>query len=194
MTTSDRLRVALIIGSTRSGRFGPTVADWFTTRVARRAITLDRIDLATAGLPDQLTDHDEPAPAAVRELGARLAAADAFVLVTPEYNRSFPAAVKNAIDWFGSEWAAKPVTVISYGGDSDGSHATAQLRQVFAELDAVPIRRTVGIARAWQRFAPDGSWPGRDPELEDAARGMLDQLTWWATALREARGKTPFVL
>ncbi|WP_433663498.1 NADPH-dependent FMN reductase [Nocardia sp. CA-128927] len=193
MTDHDRLRVALIIGSTRTGRFGPTVADWFATRLRRRDLDLDRIDLATANLPDQLTGHDEPTPPTVQELGTRLAAADAFVVVTPEYNRSFPAALKNAIDWFDTEWAAKPVTVIGYGSDTEGGHAAAHLRQVFAELNAVPIRRTLTITKAWQRFAANGTWPRPDPDLEATATVLLDQLLWWATALREARTTTPFV-
>ncbi|KAA8884065.1 NAD(P)H-dependent oxidoreductase [Nocardia colli] len=188
-----RLRVALIVGSTRTGRFGPTVADWFAGRLHRRDLDLDRIDLATADLPDQLTGHDDPAPAAVRALGARLTAADAFVVVTPEYNRSFPASVKNAIDWFDTEWAAKPVTIIGYGSDPEGGHAAAHLRQVFAELNAVPIRRTLTIPKAWQRFAADGTWPRRDPELEEDTNALVDQLLWWAIALRAARKATPFV-
>ncbi|WP_433679494.1 NADPH-dependent FMN reductase [Nocardia sp. CA-119907] len=187
----QRLRIAMIIGSTRTGRFGPTVADWVAGRIHRRRdLDLDTIDLATAGLPDRLTD---PTPAPVREIGQRVAAADAFIVVTPEYNGSFPAALKNAIDWFDVEWAAKPVTVVSYGRDSDGSRATAQLRQIFGELDAVQIRRTVPITRAWQRFAADGSWPRRDPELEAAVCAAVDQLIWWATALRAARARDAFV-
>ncbi|WP_194835226.1 NADPH-dependent FMN reductase [Nocardia sp. XZ_19_369] len=193
MTGTGRLRVALIVGSTRAGRFGPTVADWFAGRLRRRDLDLDRIDLADAGLPDQLTGRDEPAPAAVRDLGDRLAAADAFIVVTPEYNRSFPAAVKNAIDWFDTEWAAKPVTVVGYGSDTDGGHAATQLRQIFGELNAVPIRRTITITKTWQRFAADGTWPRRDPELDEAVNTLLDQLLWWATALRTARTTTPFV-
>ncbi|MFX0575016.1 NADPH-dependent FMN reductase [Nocardia nepalensis] len=184
----------MIIGSTRSGRFGPTVANWFAGRVHRRRdLYLDTIDLATATLPDRLGDRDEPTPETVRELGERLAAADAFVVITPEYNSSFPAALKNAIDWFDSEWAAKPVTIVSYARDSDGTRATAQLRQIFAELNAVPIRRTVPIAKSWQRFAPDGTWPRRDAELDEAVIAALDQLSWWAMALRHARATAPFV-
>ncbi|GAD87325.1 NADPH-dependent FMN reductase [Nocardia asteroides] len=187
-------RVAMILGSTRTGRFGPLVADWFAGRVTRRRdLVLDRIDLATAALPEQLPDLDDPTPEPVRALGSRLAAADAFVVVTPEYNRSFPAAVKNAIDWFDLEWAAKPVSVVTYCRDAEGGHGAAQLRQVFAELNAVPIRRTVTIPKAWQRFTVDGAWPRPDPDLHDAVEATLDQLTWWATALRTARAATPFV-
>ncbi|NEW39913.1 NAD(P)H-dependent oxidoreductase [Nocardia cyriacigeorgica] len=184
----------MIVGSIRTGRFAPTVADWFGGCVhRRRELELDRVDLATAGLPDQLTDHDELPPRTVRELGTRLAVADAFVVVTPEYNRSYPAAVKNAIDWYGVEWAAKPVTVVSYGRDADVGAATAHLRQVFGELNAVPIRRAVTIAKAWQRFGPDGGWPRRDAELDELVSDALDQLTWWGHALRTARAATPFV-
>ncbi|WP_338773748.1 NAD(P)H-dependent oxidoreductase [Nocardia vulneris] len=189
----DRLRVVLIQSSTRTGRFGPTVADWFARQLRRRDLQVDRLDLATAGLPDQLAGHDEPAPIAVRQFGDRLAAADAFVVVTPEYNRSFPAALKNAIDWFDTEWAAKPVTVVGYGTDCDGGHAATQLRQIFGELNAVPIRRTLTITKAWQRFAPNGSWPRRDPDLEAATTAAVDQLLWWAAALRTARTTTPFI-
>ncbi|MGW6725788.1 NADPH-dependent FMN reductase [Nocardia sp. NPDC055029] len=190
----EPMRVAMILGSTRTGRFGPLVAEWFAGRVARRPdLTLDRIDLATAALPDQLPDFDEPLPDPVRELGSRLATADAFVIVTPEYNRSFPAAVKNAIDWFDTEWAAKPVAIVTYCRDAEGGHGAAQLRQVFTELNAVPTRRTVTIPKAWQRFTVEGTWPRPDPELHDAVESALDQLTWWARALHTARAASPFV-
>ncbi|GAB3832488.1 hypothetical protein GCM10027610_024720 [Dactylosporangium cerinum] len=78
-------------------------------------------------------------------MGPRLTAADAFVVVTPEYNRSFPAPLKTAIDWFYEEWHAKPVTFVSYGRESGGLHATAQLRQVFNELQTVTMRNTVSL-------------------------------------------------
>ena len=101
-------------GSTRNGRFGPTVAGWFAGHARRRpGVRVDVIDLAETGLPETLGDHDEPPPAPVRELAPRLAAADAFVVVTPEYNQSFPAPLKTALDWFYEEWAAKPVALVA---------------------------------------------------------------------------------
>ena len=78
---------------------------------------MDVIDLADARLPDVLST--EPA-ASVQATSQRLGAADAFVVVTPEYNRSFPASLKNAIDWHFKEWQAKPVGFVSYGGMSGG--------------------------------------------------------------------------
>lgn len=139
-------------------------------------------------MPDVI--GEEPAP----EVGAvsrRLAAADAFVIVTPEYNHSFPAPLKNAIDWLSREWKAKPVGFVSYGGRSGGLRAVEQLRQVFAELHAVTVRDTVSFHDAWTQFEPDGR-PKDAKGCAVAAATMLDQLAWWGSALRDARNRQPY--
>ncbi|SDJ03453.1 NADPH-dependent FMN reductase [Nonomuraea jiangxiensis] len=188
MPDSTPLRLVIIIGSTRRGRFGPTVASWFVAQAGRRReLNIDLVDLATARLPDILTDQDEPLPEPVRTLAPRLAAADAFVVVTPEYNRSFPAPLKTAIDWFYEEWRAKPVAFVCYGRESGGRHAAAQLREVFGELHAVAISALVSLPCYWELFAADGSWPKPTATCDSAAKAVLDELTWWAYALREAR-------
>ncbi|WP_018655954.1 NADPH-dependent FMN reductase [Actinomadura flavalba] len=187
------IRVAVIIASTRTGRFGPTVAEWFAGRARRRpGLTVDLIDLAAAALPATLPDEDTAAPPQVAALAPRLAAADAFAIVTPEYNQSFPAPLKTAIDWFCAEWRAKPVAIIGYGRDSGGALAAAQLRQVFAELDAVTIRDGLLLPRYWELFAADGSWPRRSADCTMAVTTTLDRLTWWARALRDARTARPY--
>ncbi|GAA2620766.1 NAD(P)H-dependent oxidoreductase [Actinomadura fulvescens] len=190
MSETRPLRTAIIIGSTREGRFGLTVAGWFTGRAAHRAdLDLDVVDLAETRLPDTLGATDGAGgaePAAVRALAPRLAAADAFVIVTPEYNHSFPAPLKTAIDWYVDEWRAKPVGFVSYGGTSGGLHAVEQLRPVFAELQAVTIRETVSFHSCWARFDERGR-PVDAEGAAAAADGLLDQLTWWARALRAAR-------
>jgi NAD(P)H-dependent FMN reductase len=190
MSDNNRLLLAIIIGSTRQGRFAPTVANWFAGQAGRRDdMTVDVIDLAEARLPDVLAD--KPAPE-VEAITPRLANADAFVVVTPEYNHSFPAPLKNAIDWHFKEWRAKPVGFVSYGGISGGLRAVEQLRQVFAELHAVTVRDTVSFHGAWTQFDPE-SCP-KDPErYEKAAQSMLDQLAWWGQALREARAQRPYM-
>ncbi|MFH5211191.1 NADPH-dependent FMN reductase [Antrihabitans spumae] len=194
MRTDGPLRVAVIIASTRSGRFGPTAAAWFTNQVRRRHdLALDAIDLADTDLPATMCD-DEDLPAQVQALAPRLAAADAFVIVTPEYNRSFPASLKVAIDWFYDEWAGKPVTFVSYGRESGGLHAASQLREVFSELNAVTIRNSVSLPCYWEQFAADGSWPKArtaSSNLDDVVRTTVDQLIWWAHALRAARAEQP---
>jgi NAD(P)H-dependent FMN reductase len=193
---TERFRVAVIVGSVREGRFGSTVAGWFTGRAAERAdVSVDVIDLAEVGLPLTFPAFgSQPAPDAVRALQQvtpRLAAADAFVVVTPEYNHSFPASLKNLIDWHTTEWHAKPVGFVSYGGLSGGLRAVEHLRTVFAELHSVTVRDTVSFHSAWERFDAQGA-PVDPAGPNAAAKTLLDQLLWWAHALREARAARPY--
>jgi NAD(P)H-dependent FMN reductase len=185
----NHLQLAIILGSTREGRFGPKVAHWFADQASSRPeLSIDLIDLAEAGLPDRLS---AAAPPPVAALTPRLRAAEAFVVVTPEYNHSFPGGLKNAIDWYYSEWQAKPVGFVSYGGISGGLRAVEQLRQVFAELHAVTVRNSVSFHRVHEQFSGDGvPKDGRDANL--AAQAMLGQILWWGRALRHARELQPY--
>lgn len=193
MAEEHPLRVVVIVGSTRNGRFGPTVAAWLAARAHKRGdLDVDLVDLVEARLPETLTDQDEDAPPQVRALAPRLAAADAFVVVSPEYNGGFPAPLKTAIDWYYEEWKAKPVAIVSYGRESGGRNAAAQLRQVFTELHAVAVRDTVSLPCYWEQFAADGSWPKPGAACNDDATTTLDQLSWWARALRRARTECPY--
>ncbi|TCC29036.1 NADPH-dependent FMN reductase [Kribbella speibonae] len=185
------MRLAVIIGSTRRGRFGPTVAHWLAEQAAKQ-FEIDLVDLATANLPATLPDADDETPREVAVLSSRLAAADAFAVVTPEINCSFPATLKTALDWYYEEWHAKPVAIVSYGRESGGCHATAQLRQVFSELQAVTIRNTVALPCYWEQFTADGGWPRASAGYEATAKLMLDQLVWWAEALQDARKRRPY--
>lgn len=183
------LRVAVLIGSTREGRFAPVVADWFLRFAAPYDdLELDPVDLAEHPLPDVVSPAAHPEAAEVTE---RLAAADAFVVITPEYNHSFPAPLKNAIDLHYTQWQAKPVGFVSYGGLAGGLRAVEQLRLVFAELHAVTARDTVSFHNAWENFAEDGSL--LRPEVpEGAGKAMLDQLSWWGRTLRAGRDRAPY--
>lgn len=194
--TDDRLRVAVIVGSTRDGRFAPIVANWTLTHIAQREdMDADLVDLVETPLPTEFPVLGKPPASAeaVEQLAAvspRLAVADAFVIVTPEYNRSFPAALKNAIDWHSREWHAKPVGFVSYGGFSAGIRAVEQLRLVLAELHAVTIRDSVGLHGVWGQFDANGKVT--NPASDAAAKTMLDRLAWWARSLREARAVRPY--
>ncbi|NYV75843.1 NADPH-dependent FMN reductase [Streptomyces sp. UH6] len=176
--SSAPLRLLVLTGSTREGRFAPVVTGWFLRVAAERDdLTLDPADLA---------DHPDG-----EGLAERLAAADAFVVVTPEYNHSFPAPLKQAIDRYRDEWQAKPVGFVSYGGFAGGLRAVEQLRQVFAELHATTVRDSVSFPLAWERFDADGV--PHDPAVpEGAAKAMLDQLVWWGRALRAGRAAVPY--
>ncbi len=180
------LKVAVIVGSTREGRFGGTVADWFVARASARAdLEIDVIDLAATDLPAALSRRADPN---VASYAARIDHADAYVVVTPEYNHGYPASLKQAIDLAHDEWKAKPVGFVSYGGMAGGLRAVEQLRQVFAELHVVTMRDTVSFHQFFQLFDEQGQ--PKDPAgCEAAATVMLDQLVWWGRALRVARAE-----
>lgn len=192
-TPATPLRVAVVVGSNREGRFGPIVADWLLARIGERTdYEADVIDLADSHLPTALSFN--PSPETLAELAKvtpKLAAADAFVVLTPEYNHSYPASLKSLIDWHNAEWQAKPLAFVSYGGLSGGLRAVEHLRPVFAELHTMTIRDTVSFHNAGALFADDGTH--KDPTAANAAaKSMLDQLHWWAWALRSAKEVRPY--
>ncbi|MER7405754.1 NAD(P)H-dependent oxidoreductase [Streptomyces sp. NPDC000070] len=188
---TEPLRVTLVVGSNRHGRFGPVIADWLLDRLRDRDdLVAEVVDVADIDLPTSFEPTPE-ATAALSGVTPKLARADAFVVLTPEYNHSFPAGLKNLVDWHFGEWQAKPVALVSYGGLSGGLRAVEHLRQVFAELHAVTVRDTVSFHNAGASFDDAGAL--RDPSGPDAAaKTMLDQLVWWGRALREARAKRPY--
>lgn len=181
------LRLAVIIGSTRTGRFSPVAAAWFADEVRKHhGFDVDIVDLQGLNLPDSLDGTAD-----TEALGLRLAAADAFVVVTPEYNHSYPAPLKAAIDHFHTEWLAKPVGFVTYGGMSGGLRAVEHLRGVFAELHAVTVRDTISFYNYPNQFTDDGV-PHDAASAGEAAKGMLGQLLWWGRALRDARAAQPY--
>ncbi|WP_216906624.1 NADPH-dependent FMN reductase [Nocardia noduli] len=190
------IELAVVIGSVRQARFGPTVAKWFAAEAdAHDTVRVDLIDLLDYPLPLSIPafgQAPEPSVAEVHgRLGARLAAADAFVVVTPEYNHTVPAGLKNAIDWYNAEWMAKPVGLVSYGGMGGGLRAAEHLRQIFAEVHAVTVRDMISFHNVWGEFTEAGV-PADAEAAGVAAKKLIDQLVWWAQALREARERRPY--
>ncbi|EIM73573.1 NADPH-dependent FMN reductase [Nitratireductor aquibiodomus RA22] len=187
--TETRLRTVVIIGSTREGRFGDTVARWFLGRAAlNEMVDLDVVDLMEANLPSRIAKL--PAPEVVA-LKTRLTEADAFIMITPEYNHGYPASLKTALDSARDEWMGKPVAFVSYGGMAGGLRSVEQLRQICAELHMVSTRDCVSLHNCHGLFNEAGQL--KEPAGPEAAvRVMLDQLLWWAAALREARKNHPY--
>lgn len=183
----QKISVAVLVGSTRADRRAPHFARWLMAHLAERNdFSVDVIDLEELDLPARLPRDDDPRAI---ELRTRIADADAFIVVTPEYNHGYPASLKQAIDVPYREWNAKPVAFVSYGGMSGGIRAVEQLRQVFAELHAVTVRD--GVAFPGSRVDVDGT--AADAEgAAAAAKVMLDELAWWSLALREARTVRPY--
>lgn len=183
----DTMRLAIITGSVRDGRFGPTVTSWIARVAAERPeFEIDVIDLAALEIPADMSVNDDQ-----REFAARIEAADAFIVVTPEYNHSFPGPLKTAIDSLKTQWQGKPVGFVSYGGISGGLRAVEALRIVFAELHAVTVRDVVPFPMAWTKFDENGE-PVETEVVGVAADALLNNLTWWALALKKARAEVPY--
>lgn len=171
------IRLALIYGSAREGRLCDTIAGWAIGEIER-----------FGGFSTVRVDPQQAPPDAHRQ---RLAEADAFLVLTPEYNHGYPAVLKSLIDTYYTEWQAKPVAFVSYGGASGGIRAVEQLRQVFAEVHAVTMRDAVSFAGAWEQFDAQGRL-GAPERAQRAASVMLTRLRWWASVLREARQVQPY--
>ncbi|MGJ7905879.1 NADPH-dependent FMN reductase [Actinopolyspora sp. H202] len=194
--TENITKIAVIIGSVRDGRFGPTVANWFVEQAERHGgIEVELIDLLDYPLPLNMPSADNldaETKTLHRQLQAKISDADAYAVVTPEYNHTTSPALSNTIDWFLQEWKAKPVGLISYGGMGGGLRAAEHLRQIFAELHAVTVRDMLSFHNPWGKFG-EGDVPVAPEGSEEAAKVLLDQLVWWGQALRRARTEVPYV-
>ncbi|SFB32884.1 NAD(P)H-dependent FMN reductase [Amycolatopsis marina] len=189
-TEAAGLRVALVVGSTREGRSGAAIAEWFADIARQRPdVELHVLDLADFDFPDC---YPAKPTGQMAEFTASIDRAEAFVVVTPEYNRSFPASLKQAIDYAYDEWQAKPVGFVSYGCRYRGMHAVGQLREVFTELHTVTMRDGVGLDLLDSTFDEQGR-PHDTEGRKHAAQTLLDQLVWWGLALRDARATRPYV-
>lgn len=186
---SNPLTLAVIVGSTREDRFCPIPANWIAQQAREHGdFEVELIDLLEANLPMHISNTEGPE---IKALGKRLQVADAFIVVTPEYNHSFPGSLKVAIDHFMPEWGAKPVGLVSYGGIAGGQRAAEQLRQVFAELHAPTIRESLAFVNFWDKFDSDGQ-PIDAEGANAGAKGFLDRLQWWGITLKEGRAKRPY--
>ena len=181
-----------ILGSTRQGRRGEKVANWFgEIASARDDIAYEPVDLRDWDLgffdEPKVPSQGDYANEGQRRWAEKVGGADGFVWISPEYNHGYPPPLKNAIDFLYAEWNRKPMAVVSYGGSAGGLRAAEQLRLVSIEVQMVPVRSAVSIPRAYSSFDDDGRLT-RDPEYQEkSAADLLDQLAWWARVLRDAR-------
>jgi NAD(P)H-dependent FMN reductase len=181
----------IIIASTRPGRVGLPVAQWFVGRARDQGqFDIDVADLAEINLPFL----DEPNHPRLRQYtkqhtkdwSARVDGADAFVIVLPEYNYGMPATIKNAIDFLHYEWSYKPVGFVSYGGISAGTRSVAQLKQVVSTLKMFPLTEAVSIPFVHQ-FIDDAGAVNANETMEQASDALLKELLRVERALRALR-------
>ena len=185
-------QLRIVVSSTRPGRIGPKVAEWVAAQAPATEWEVELLDLSSLPFFDEedMPRNGNYAKPHTKDWASKVFESDAIVVVTPQYNRSFPASLKHLIDWHYTQWRAKPVGFVSYGGLSGGLRAVEQLRQVFAELHATTIRDTVSFHNVWQHIGEDGSL--RMPDAAVPAKVMLEKLQWWAAALKDARVRRPY--
>jgi len=184
--------IAIVIGTTRQGRFGDRPARWMLELARKRdTASFDIVDLRDHPLPF----FDEPrspmwgplAGEAAQRWAATLAGYDGFIFVTAEYNHGIPAVLKNALDYAYAEFVRKPAAFVGYGGVG-AARAVEQLRLVTIELQMAPVRNAVHIGLTeFIGMLQQGKDFTDYPHLAQSAEGLLDDLLWWTGALKAAR-------
>jgi NAD(P)H-dependent FMN reductase len=192
MESTDLFILHIITVSTRERRKGPLVAAWFEDIARAHArFSVESIDLGQVNLP-MMNEPEHPrlrrhTHEHTRAWSATVDRANAFVLVTPEYNFSTPPALVNAIDYLVHEWAYKPVGFVSYGGESGGLRAVQMTKLLLTSLKMMPLPEAVSLPF----FADDidqATGKFRPPETQNkAAEAMLNELHKWTRALATMR-------
>ena len=182
--------IQIILGSTRPQRQGEKVARWITALAAQHVeIQAHLIDLRDWPLPffNECSPTPESYSADIVGIWERkVSLADAYIFVTPEYNRSFPAVLKNALDYGFKSWRKKPAAFVAYSGDiTGGARAVEQLRQVVIGLEMVPIREAIYVPTVWRQFSEDGQIS--DQAIRQKVGPFFEQLLWWSKLLQQAR-------
>jgi NAD(P)H-dependent FMN reductase len=189
----SELKIGIILGSTRPGRNGKAVADWVLDKAqARIGADYDLIDLADHPLPHM----DEPmspmlgqyAGEHTKAWAATIAPYDGYVFVTPEYNHSTSAVLKNAIDYLYAEWTNKAAAFVSYGSVG-GARAIEHLRAVCSELQIAHVRQQLSFSM-FTDFENFSTFRPVAAIHDGAATVMFDQLEAWAAALKPLRKET----
>lgn len=196
MTSDSPLYIKVITGSTREGRFSDKAAAWIAGEVKKQeGVAAELLDLRDYEMPffnEPVSPSYKQKPytnEAAARFTAKISEGDAFVIVTPEYNRGTSGVLKNALDWVYQEWNNKPVAFVSYGSVG-GARAVEQLRLNTIELQMAPIRAAVHIPG--EKYFPVLFGKTEASELFASLTGdaetMIAQLLWWARALKNARG------
>lgn len=188
-------KIGIILGSTRPGRRGQVVAEWVVKAGAEQVpgAVFEILDLADFSLPIL----DEPYPPAfgrytkdhTRTWSEAVRGYDGFVFVTPEYNRSIPGALKNALDFLYTEWNDKAAGFVSYGMQG-GARAVEHLRLILSELKVATVRSQVSLSLFADFTTTDQARPAEftpGPHQTQALTTMLGEVVAWSVALKPLR-------
>lgn len=195
--STNTVNIKVIIGSVRAGRYADKPANWMANKLREQVgVEVEVIDLKEYDMPffnEAVSPSFKSAPfdnPVVASFTRKIAEADGFILVTPEYNHAPSAVLKNALDWVGPEWANKAVAFVGYGSTA-GARAVDQLRPVASELQMADVQKAVHIppqevfpvVMGQQNFA---EYTGA---LEEQSGLLITQLLLWARALKTVRSE-----
>ena len=190
------LRFAVLYGSVRTERQGIKAARFIMDQLGRRgheATLIDPLEIRLPLLDRMYKEYPKgEAPAELERLAQLYRAADGFVIVSGEYNHGIPPALKNLLDHFLEEYFFRPSAIVCYsGGSFGGVRAAMQLRMTLAELGTVTIPSLFPIPKVQAAFDERGH--ALDPAYDQRVVRFLDELEWFARALRQARAAgTPY--
>ena len=191
------MRLQIIVGSTREGRNADAVCRWLLPiSQAHGAFEIETLDLRDWPLPffqetiATVGDFSNPtySDPLVKRWNDKLGEADGYIIVTPEYNHSIPAVLKNAIDtvFFSFRFRQKPVGFVAYSlGYTAGARAVEHLCQIMVETEAVPVRTPTPIPFIGSAFDKDGN--PTNNAVNASLTVMLNDLAWLGKALKDAR-------
>ena len=183
---ADTIHVLAIAGSLRKGSLNRALVR-AARQVAPPGLLVEDVDLD--GIPLYNEDNEKPQPEKVRLLKAKIVAADALLIATPEYDNSIPGVLKNAIDWasrpYGdNSFEDKPVAIMSAGASGGGVRAQLALRQIFVFLNMHPLNKpSVIVMNAKTRVDPSGEFT--DPAIRDSVKQLLVALEAWTRRLKK---------
>jgi NAD(P)H-dependent FMN reductase len=183
--------IPIIAGSTRRDRQSIKVARYMLEQLrARTGVTTELLDLLEYNFPmmeERLHHRDDPPPR-LQEFADKIARADSFVIVTPEYNNGYPGVLKNALDYLLPEYERKPVGIVTVSaGGFGGINCLAQLRLVMLGAGAVPIPENLAVSRVRDSFTDDGQ--PADASFAKRAGGFIDELLWFTEAIAGRKAK-----
>lgn len=187
-------KIALIVGSVRRDRQGIKVARWMEQKLQNRGHEVFFVDPMELDLPllDRMYKEMSDPPAKLKELREKIKSADGYLAVSPEYNHSTSAVMKNTLDYFLEEYFFKPSAIVSYStGGFGGVNAAQHLRLIFAELGAPSISSSFQVSRVQEAFDDDGRLVKE--EYDRRVVRFLDEFDWYIEAFRNQRAKgTPY--
>ena len=190
MPSSNKLKTAVLYGSARRDRQGIKAARFVVRKLEARDHDVTLVDSEEFDLPplDWMYKEYEAgtAPPAMQKVADILNVADGFIVVSGEYNHSVPAALKNLLDHYQSEYHYKPSGIVTYSaGPFGGVRALVNLRGILAELGTPSIPSSFPISQIHSAFGDDGR--SSDTPYEKRVIKFLDEFEWYARALRDAR-------